>query len=72
MKNKNVIVRLVGGLGNQMFIYAFGKFLQQQGYTVRFDTNAYDKQIGGGIIQLLCLVYEILDSGISVLIRHSF
>ncbi|WP_181562832.1 hypothetical protein [Helicobacter sp. 10-6591] len=48
MKNKNVIVRLVGGLGNQMFIYAFGKFLQQQGYTVRFDTNAYDKQIGGG------------------------
>lgn len=72
MKNKNVIVCLVGGLGNQMFIYAFGKFLQQQGYTVRFDTNAYDKQIGGGIIQLLCLMYEILDSGISVLIRHSF
>ncbi|MBN8250834.1 alpha-1,2-fucosyltransferase [Priestia flexa] len=36
-----MIVRVSGGLGNQMFQYAFYKYLQKKGYDVRIDINDY-------------------------------
>ncbi|MFT6190760.1 MAG: hypothetical protein ACJAV8_000166, partial [Polaribacter sp.] len=32
-----IIVRIIGGLGNQMFQYAYAKTLQQKGYQVKID-----------------------------------
>lgn len=41
---KIVFVSMFGQLGNQMFIYAFGKMLEKKyGYTVIFDTSYYNK-----------------------------
>lgn len=39
------IVKIQGGLGNQMFQYAFALALEQKGHTVFFDTDLYKKQI---------------------------
>lgn len=52
-KPKLVVVWLVGGLGNQMYFYVFGKALESMGYSVIFDANAggYAKNYGGGGIQ---------------------
>lgn len=36
-----IIVRIVGGLGNQMFQYAFAKALQQKGFNVKIDTSKF-------------------------------
>lgn len=36
-----VIVKIKGGLGNQMFGYAYAKALHQHGYDVKLDTSAY-------------------------------
>lgn len=36
-----IIVRIVGGLGNQMFQYAYAKALQQKGYEVRIDISQF-------------------------------
>lgn len=36
-----VIVRIVGGLGNQMFQYAYAKALQQKGYDVKIDITKF-------------------------------
>ncbi|MFY9241427.1 MAG: alpha-1,2-fucosyltransferase [Polaribacter sp.] len=36
-----IIVRIVGGLGNQMFQYAYAKSLQQKGYKVRIDISKF-------------------------------
>lgn len=56
LNRKNcVIVWIVGGLGNQMYLYAFGKMLERKGYSVIFDCGTYKykntikTQIGGGI-----------------------
>ncbi len=38
MKKRKIIIRLDGGLGNQMFMYAFAKFMQEQGYEVLLDS----------------------------------
>lgn len=50
-----VIVNLFGGLGNQMFLYTFGKALESKGYSVIFDGGQYktisknlQNDIGGG------------------------
>ncbi|TLD96887.1 hypothetical protein LS71_004660 [Helicobacter jaachi] len=36
-----MIVQIVGGLGNQMFIYAFAKALEARGYDVLLDVTSY-------------------------------
>lgn len=36
-----IIVRIVGGLGNQMFQYAYAKALERQGKEVKIDISAY-------------------------------
>jgi hypothetical protein len=36
-----VIVKIVGGLGNQMFCYAYAKALEKKGYKVKIDISAY-------------------------------
>lgn len=37
----NAIVKVRGGLGNQLFQYAFGKYLEQQGDTVAYNAELY-------------------------------
>ncbi|WP_397447063.1 alpha-1,2-fucosyltransferase [Polaribacter sp. R77954] len=36
-----IIVRIVGGLGNQMFQYAYAKALEQKGFDVQIDTSKF-------------------------------
>lgn len=36
-----IIVKIIGGLGNQMFQYAYAKALEQKGYEVKIDTLAF-------------------------------
>ncbi|QTD37470.1 alpha-1,2-fucosyltransferase [Polaribacter batillariae] len=44
-----IIVRILGGLGNQMFQYAYAKALEQQGCTVKLDVSAFKKyKLHGG------------------------
>lgn len=48
-----VIINLLGGLGNQMYLYIFGKALEFKGYSVIFDGGQYknisqDSHTGGG------------------------
>lgn len=44
------IVKIQGGLGNQMFQYAFARSLEAHGHTVFLDTSLYNKMIiRGGI-----------------------
>ena len=38
----NKIVRIQGGLGNQMFQYSFGLYLQKVGYLVKYDNTSYN------------------------------
>ena len=38
-----IIIRIMGGLGNQMFQYAFAKSLQEQGEEVKLDITYYEK-----------------------------
>ena len=37
-----IIVKIIGGLGNQMFQYAYAKALQQKGYEVKIDISAFE------------------------------
>ena len=39
----NAIVKFKGGLGNQLFQYAFGKYLKKQGYKVAYNAGLYKK-----------------------------
>ncbi|ARV05207.1 alpha-1,2-fucosyltransferase [Polaribacter sp. SA4-10] len=44
-----ITVRIVGGLGNQMFQYAYAKALEQKGYAVKIDTTKFKKyKLHGG------------------------
>ena len=40
--NKVKFIRLQGGLGNQMFQYAFAYFLHKKGNKVKVDTYLFD------------------------------
>ena len=44
-----IIVRILGGLGNQLFQYAYAKSLADKGYHVKIDISAFknDKLHGG-------------------------
>ncbi len=42
------IVKIQGGLGNQMFQYAFAKSLEQYGHDTYLDTSLYNNQITRG------------------------
>ena len=57
-----IIVKIIGGLGNQMFQYAFAKALEKRGNNVKIDISTYDnyKLHGGYQLDL----YNI-DLGIS-------
>ena len=37
-----VIVKIIGGLGNQMFQYAYAKALEQKGHEVKIDISAFE------------------------------
>ena len=37
-----IIVKIIGGLGNQMFQYAYAKALEQKGYNVKIDITAFE------------------------------
>ena len=44
-----IIVNIIGGLGNQMFQYAYAKALQQRGYEVKIDISAFESyKLHGG------------------------
>lgn len=45
-----MIVKMVGGLGNQMFCYAFAKVMEQKGYELILDATGYDSSGGGAKI----------------------
>lgn len=47
-----IIVRIVGGLGNQMFQYAYAKALQHKGYDVKLDISKFKKYKLHGAYQL--------------------
>lgn len=54
--NKKVFFRVVGGLGNQLFIYFTGKALEKKGYEVIFDLKSgffWDKHFRKPILQKL-------------------
>jgi len=43
-----IIIKLMGGLGNQMFQYAFGRHLQEKHQThLKFDTSEFELTSGG-------------------------
>ncbi|MGJ8742959.1 alpha-1,2-fucosyltransferase [Polaribacter sp.] len=44
-----IVVRILGGLGNQMFQYAYAKALSKKGYEVQLDISAFKKyKLHGG------------------------
>lgn len=44
-----IVVRILGGLGNQMFQYAYAKALEQKGYVVKLDISPFKKyKLHGG------------------------
>ncbi len=55
-KPRLVVIFIVGGLGNQMYLYAFGRALQERGHSVIFDASWFlegakyvqNDEMGGG------------------------
>jgi len=46
---KMIVVRILGGLGNQMFQYAYAKALEQRGFKVKLDISKFKKyKLHGG------------------------
>jgi hypothetical protein len=45
-----LIIKIIGGLGNQMFQYAYAKALQERGYIVKIDISSFDTyKLHGGL-----------------------
>ena len=42
-----MLVRLMGGLGNQMFIYAFAKAMSLKGYPILLDATHFKNDLHG-------------------------
>ncbi|MBU3010021.1 alpha-1,2-fucosyltransferase [Polaribacter vadi] len=59
-----IIVRIVGGLGNQMFQYAYAKSLQQKGFDVQIDISKFKtyKLHGGYQLDKYNIDLEIADT----------
>ena len=49
------IIKLCGGLGNQIFQYAFGKAQMQNGIDVKFDKNWFDSKNAKSPLRLYLL-----------------
>lgn len=46
-----MIIRMSGGLGNQMFQYAFARTLQEKyGGEINIDVNFYNPKRGGALL----------------------
>lgn len=60
-----IIVKIVGGLGNQIFQYAYAKSLQQRGYKVKIDISAFEtyKLHGGYFIDRYLIDIEPATPG---------
>jgi len=57
-----IIVKIIGGLGNQIFQYAYAKSLQQKGYIVKLDISSFKKyKLHGGYF----LDRYLIDIGIA-------
>lgn len=46
-----MLLKLVGGLGNQMFIYAFAKQLSLKGYPILLDATLYNDNLPANTLQ---------------------
>lgn len=81
-----ITLKLQGGLGNQMFIYAFAKTLEQMGYEVCLDASIYNfyrqkehsinssDEMGGGVKykkHMSIRKLELLDFNLSLPIINS-
>lgn len=42
-----MIIKVEGGLGNQLFFYAYGLYQRQKGYKVRYNLQWYEQKIEG-------------------------
>ena len=63
MKNKKII-RIWGGLGNQLFQYAFAKFLEKKfNYSISLNINWYSNQTyrNFNLEKLINIEYEIVN-----------
>lgn len=57
-----IIVKIIGGLGNQMFQYAYAKALQQKGYDLKIDISEFDTYKLHGGYQLDKYNIDLLSS----------
>lgn len=68
------IIRFNGGVGNQLFQYAFYKYCQSNGVSVAADISSYDrKKIHGGFLlnrMLPCNTLEVTLSNVDVFYRE--
>lgn len=61
-----IIVKIIGGLGNQMFQYAYAKSLQNKGYDVFIDLSSFDiyKLHGGYQLDKFNIDLKLVDNNI--------
>ena len=64
-----IIVRILGGLGNQLFQYAYAKSLADKGYHVKIDISAF-KNVA--IIQIRSLGFKMVELNFTELKAANF